>query len=360
MSLRTLRPVGRHPRVVLATLLALLLLAACGGGAESEDSAASGGDTAAPAEEGEEAAAGGDEESIVVYYSTRPEEGLAPLEEAFEEAHPEIDLQIIRGSSSDTVARVLTEASAGQQQADLTELNALPMAELADAGILVPLPESILEGLPDQAVDPEGRFAGTRYFGHMLPYNPEMVPEAEYPENHESFLDPYWKGNFLVGANDVEWAYQVFAARGEEEGRAFLEQIAAQEPQIRDEGRGAIAELVAIGQVQAADMTLDYHVTNRQEEGLPIDGAPFDPPLLNIDWIATFEGAPHPQSTIVFLEWLYSEDGIATDAELGFNRIGDEGTEDALADPETIILAPESAELQRKAAEVFQELFPIL
>lgn len=347
-----------HRRVALASLIALLLLAACGGGAaESEDAAATAG--AGGSEEAEEAPAA-DEEAVVVYYSTRPEEGLAPLEEAFEAAHPEVDLQVIRASSSDTVARLLTEASAGQQQADLTELNALPMAELADAGVLAPLPESILEGLPEQAVDPEGFFAGTRYFGHMLPYNPDTVPEEEYPESHESLLEPYWKGNFLVGANDVEWAYQVFADRGEEEGRAFLEQIAAQEPQIRDEGRGAIAELVAIGQVQAADMTLDYHVTNRQEEGLPIDGVPFDPPLLNIDWIATFEGAPHPQSTVVFLEWLYSEDGIATDDELGFNRIGDEGTEDALADPETIILAPESADLQRRAAEVFQELFPIL
>lgn len=359
MSSRTVRPLGRRPGVLLACLLASALLAACGGAADTDTGTAAetGGDATAA---GDEAAPAADEEAAVVYYSTRPEEGLAPLEEAFEAAHPEIDLQIIRASSSDTVARLLTEASASQQQADLTELNALPMAELADAGILAALPESILEGLPDVAVDPEGRFAGTRYFGHMIPYNPETVPEAEYPESHESFLEPYWRGNFLVGANDVEWAYQVFAARGEEEGRAFLEQIAAQEPQIRDEGRGAIAELVAIGQVQAADMTLDYHVTNRQEDGLPIAGVPFDPPLLNIDWIATFEGAPHPQSTVVFLEWLYSAEGIATDADLGFNRIGDEGTEDALADPETIILAPESAELQRSAAEVFQELFPVL
>lgn len=368
----------RRPAWLLLVLVLALIATACGGDAEDDTTAAPEADTATaddgaaepdadtgesdPAAEASEGgdAAQGDVEGTVVYYSTRPEDGLAPLEEAFEADNPGIDLQVIRGSSSDIVSRVLTESQAGQQLADVTEMNSLPIAELADAGVLDVLPEGITEGLPEQAVSPEGLYAGTRYFGHLIPYNTDLVPEENIPTSHESFLDPFWEGNFLVGANDVEWAYQIFEARGEEDGRAFLEAIAAQNPQIRDEGRGAIAELVAGGQVLAADMTLDYHVFNREEEGLPIGGGEWDPPLLNIDWLAVFADRPNPEATDVFLEWLYSEDGVATDAELGFNRIGDDGTEDALSDPDTVILTPATAELQRAAAEAFGEIFPVL
>jgi iron(III) transport system substrate-binding protein len=297
------------------------------------------------------------EEKVVVYYSTRPEDGLPPLKKAFEAANPGYELRIIRASSSDTVARLVTEARAGRQQADLTELNALPMAQLSRAGLLAQLPEAVLAGLPDEAKDKGGTFAGTRYFGHTTPFNTELVPAADQPKSYDDLLKPYWKGKFVVGANDVEWAYHVFATKGEDNGRKFLEQIAAQEPQIRDEGRGALAELVGIGQMRASIMTLSYHVANRQEKGMPIKGADWGPALLNIDWMATFKGAPHPEATKVFLTWLYSEEGIATDAEIGFNRIGDDGTSDALDDPGLLILNPETADAQDRAAQAFKEIF---
>jgi len=303
--------------------------------------------------------ASGEPDNTVVYYTTRPEDGLPALKSAFEAANPGYTLEVIRASSSDTVARLVTEAQAGQQKADLTEMNALPMAELADAGILAPLPASILDPLPEQAKSPDGLYAGTRYFGHSSPYNTELVPAEHQPKSYEDFLDPYWKGGFVIGANDVEWAYQIYASKGEAEGRAFLQKIRAQEPQIRDEGRGALAELVAVGQIKAAIMTLNYHVTNRQAKGLPIEGAPWAPPLLNIDWIATFEDAPHPAATVVFLTWLFGRGGIASDAESGFSRIGDAGTADALDDPGLLTLNPATADLQRKAGADFDEIFSV-
>lgn len=319
-----------------------LALTACGGGsAASTDSSSGSG------------------EKKIVYYSTRPEEGLPPLKKAFEKANPGYTLEIIRASSSDTTARLLTEAQAGRQQADVTELNALPMAQLHKAGFLGKLPDNILSALPDKAKAADGTYVGTRYFGHTTPYNTKIVPKEDQPKSYEDFLKPYWKGNFVVGANDVEWAYQIFASMGEQQGRDFLEKIKAQNPQIRDEGRGALAELVAIGQIRASSMTLSYHVTNRQKKGLPIAGADWAPPLLNIDWMATFKKAPHPEATKVFLSWLYGKDGLATDAELGFNRIGDEGTEAAISKPDLLILSPETADAQERAAKAFGEIFKI-
>ncbi len=327
-----------------------LVLAACGGGGSS-GSAGSSGDSS------EAAASGGG--TAITYYTTRPEDGLPPLKEAFEKDNPGYTLEIIRASSSDMVARLLTEAQAGQQKADVVEINSLPMADLSAAGILGTLPAEITDPLPDRAKAADGSYAGTRYFGHLTPYNTQLVPQEEWPTSYQDFLKPYWKGQFIVGANDVEWAYQVEASIGREEGQKFFEQISAQEPQIRDEGRGAIAELIAVGQAKAAIMTLSYHVTNREAKGLPIKGAEWVPPLLNIDWLATFKDAPNPDATKVFLTWLFSDKGVATDAELGFNRIGDEGTADALADPDLLILSPETAQEQQQAADDFQAVFGV-
>lgn len=333
----------RFLSVTLATALAVGLTACGGGQAPSSDT-------------GGQAAEGSNN---IVYYTTRPEDGLPKLKDAFEKANPGYTLEIIRGSSSDMVARLITEATAKQQKADLVEINSLPMAELSKAGILGTMPSSVLDKLPEKAKAPDGTYAGTRYFGHLTPYNKDLVPQAEWPTSYKDFLKPYWKGQFIVGANDVEWAYQVYESMGPEEGLKFMQQISAQEPQVRDEGRGAIAELIAVGQAKAAVMTLEYHVTNREKKGLPIAGANWVPPLLNIDWMATFKGSPNPKATEVFLNWLYSEDGIATDAELGFNRIGDAGTQKALADPNLLILSPATAEDQKKAADDFESVFGV-
>ncbi len=326
--------------VVMTSALAVGLAACGGGGAPS--SSDSGNDSGS---------------KNIVYYTTRPEDGLPPLKQAFEQANPGYTLEIIRGSSSDMVARLITEATARQQKADIVEINSLPMSELSAAGILGTLPSSITDKLPEKAKAPDGTYAGTRYFGHLTPYNKNLVPQNEWPTSYKDFLKPYWKGQFIVGANDVEWAYQVFSSMGPDEGLNFLKQIAAQDPQIRDEGRGGLAELIAVGQAKAAVMTLSYHVTNREAKGLPIAGTPWAPPLLNIDWLATFKDAPNPEATGVFLDWLFGDAGIATDASLGFNRIGDAGTQEALADPNLLILSPATADQQKEAADGFESVF---
>jgi iron(III) transport system substrate-binding protein len=334
---------ARRASAAAALIAVSLVLSACGG--------SDGGSTGTAPKS---------EDKVIVYYTTRPEDGLPPLQKAFETANPGYKLQIIRSSSSDSIARLLTEAQAGKQQADVVELNSLPMAQLAEADLLAKLPDSIVSSMPDNAKSPDGVYVGTRYFGNVTPYNTELVPKADQPTSYEDFLKPYWKGGkFVVGANDVEWAYQVWASKGEVEAKKFFDQIKAQKPQIRDEGRGALAELVGIGQIRASMMTLSYHVTNRQALGMPIAAADWDPPLLNIDWLATFKESPHPESTQVFLKWLFGADGIATDAELGFNRIGDAGTEAALAQPGLLVLDPATAAEQEKAAEAFSAVFSI-
>ncbi|MDT5241443.1 MAG: iron(III) transport system substrate-binding protein [Mycobacterium sp.] len=329
----------RQLRFARAAVAAALVvgLTACGGGGVSNSS--------------------GPGAKNIVYYTTRPEDGLPELKKAFESANAGYTLEVIRGSSSDMVARLITEASAHQQKADVVEINSLPMSDLAHANILGTLPASITDKLPERAKAPDGTYAGTRYFGHLTPYNTQLVPQNEWPTSYMDFLKPYWKGNFIVGANDVEWAYQVYASMGPERGMDLFKQMAAQNPQVRDEGRGALAELIAVGQAKAAVMTLEYHVVNRQKKDMPIAGAKWNPPLLNIDWLATFKDAPHPDATAVFLNWLYSDEGIATDAGLGFNRIGDAGTQAALADPKLLILSPSTADVQKKAADDFESVF---
>ncbi len=332
---------GRLTQTALAAAMVIGMTACSGGstpGAGSSDSGSGGGKN-------------------IVYYTTRPEDGLPELKKAFETANPGYTLEIIRGSSSDMVARLITEASAKQQKADIVEINSLPMSELSKAGILGTLPASITDKLPEKAKAPDGTYVGTRYFGHMTPYNTNLVPKDQWPTSYMDFLKPYWKGQFIIGANDVEWAYQVYASMGPEKGMELFKQMNAQDPQIRDEGRGALAELIAVGQAKAAIMTLAYHVTNRQKKDMPIAGAPWNPPLLNIDWLATFKGAPNPDATNVFLTWLFSDDGVKTDAGLGFNRIGDAGTQEALADPNLLILSPASADMQKQAADDFESVF---
>ncbi len=322
---------GRQHIVVLGVVGMTAALAACGQGGSATD----------------------DHEGVVVYYSGRSEQGLDAFEEAFETAHPDIDLQVIKGSNDDLAARILTEA--GRQQADVTELGAAYMAQVRDAGILAPIETSIVDALPESSVGPDNLYVATRYSSHVIPYATQLVDEEHIPANHEDFLDPYWKGKFAIATGDVEWAFKEYVTRGPDGAREFFQQIMAQQPQILDQGRGSIAELVASGQLAASTTTQVHNLQPRIDSGLPIGGTPFDPPVILVDYIAVFNEAPHPEATKIFIEWLYSEDGFATDAELGQARIGDEASLELLSDPDAILLDPGNLAEQAEATAIFTE-----
>lgn len=302
---------------------------------------------------GQGAGGSDDHEGVVVYYSGRSEQGLDAFEAAFEEAHPDIDLQVIKGSNDDLTARILTEAA--RQQADVTELGAAYMAQVMDAGILGPIDDAIVDALPEDSAGPDNLYVATRYSSHVIPYATGLVDEAHVPADHEDFLDPYWKGKFAIATGDVEWAFKEYVTRGPDGAREFFRAIKAQEPQILDQGRGSIAELVASGQLAASTTTQVHNLEPRVASGLPIAGVPFDPPVVLVDYVAVFENAPHPEATKIFIEWLYSDDGFAIDAELGQSRIGDEASRELLDAPGAIMLDPGNLDEQAEATRIFTE-----
>jgi iron(III) transport system substrate-binding protein len=87
----------------------------------------------------------------------------------------------------------------------------------------------------------------------VVVYNTELLTPEDLPEDLAGFTDPAWAGRFGLAPTNASFQVMVTAMRvlwGEEETKAWLEGILANEPVIY-EGNGAIVEAVANGEIEA-------------------------------------------------------------------------------------------------------------
>jgi iron(III) transport system substrate-binding protein len=138
-----------------------------------------------------------DHRTVLTVYSPHGKELLEYLEQGFEKAHPNIDVQWVDMGSQEILDRVRAEA-------------ANPQADVWFGAPAEAFDRAARENLLDRyrptwhkAIDPEGRDAADRWYGtyltpEVIAYNSEAVSAAEAPRDWDDLLDPKWKGKILV------------------------------------------------------------------------------------------------------------------------------------------------------------------
>lgn len=203
---------------VTAPLAALALLAACSGDAATES-----GPAGVPAAE---------EPVTLTVYSGRSESMVGPLFARLE-GELGVDLEVQYGDTPDLVTRLMTEGA--ESPADLIfAQDSGHLGALSAAGALEPLPAELLEQVHPKYRDPDGNWVGTSGRLRVLVVNTATVPEAERPSSLKELADPRWKGRLGWAPTNGSFQAHVGALRaawGEEETRAWLAGVKANEPQ---------------------------------------------------------------------------------------------------------------------------------
>lgn len=104
---------------------------------------------------------------------------------------------------------------------------------LGKAGLLAELPKSVLERVPAELRDPEGRWVGTSGRLRVLVYDPKTVKPEDLPKTLEALADPKWKGKLGWAPDNASFQAHITALRhlwGEDKTRAWLEAMIALEP----------------------------------------------------------------------------------------------------------------------------------
>jgi iron(III) transport system substrate-binding protein len=311
-NLSTVAPARRHPisdhpslveettvrrtRLITPALTVALAasLAACGGTTDAGDGAE--GDT-------------------LVIYSGRNEKLVAPVLERLEEAVG-MSVEVRYAGTGELAAQLLEEGES--TQADLFfGQDAGALGALASAGMLAELDQEVLDRVPEQYRDDEGRWVATSGRARVLAYDPAEVPEIDEIDGIDQLLEPEYEGRIAFAPSNASFQAFVTALRidrGDEGAREWLEGFAAQDPQVYENN---IAVLDAVDGGQAAIGLINHYYWFQKVAELGEDGVnarihylESDDPgaLINVAGAGVIASTDNPEQAARAIEFLLSDE----------------------------------------------------
>jgi len=216
-----------------------------------------------------------------------------PLWKLFEDESG-IKVSYVRGSDTQIMARAAIEERARQRSWDIaltTIVSELPAAFLA------PFDPPQAAGLMPQARDAERRWYGV-YANYNAPaYNTKSIQKADLPKTYEDFAaHKEWRGKVAIDGTDKEWLAALFAAYGEERGRALVKTIVDTIDPIIADGHLALARSVGSGEYAVALNNYLPLTLNVKMSGAPTDYWLLDPVTLIFGSVGVNVLAPHPNA----------------------------------------------------------------
>lgn len=192
----------------------------------------------------------------LVIYSGRSKALVDSLVQRFQ-AQTGIPVEVRYGDTAQ-LAVALTEEGA-QSQADLFwAQDAGALGAVHGAGLLAPLPDSLLGKLPAAYRNADGTWVATSGRARSLAYAPARIAEADLPQHIADLTDPKYKGR--IGWAPTNGSFQAWLTAyrltvGDDAARAWLEGMKANEAKAYPRN-SAIVQGIADGEV---DLGLPNH-----------------------------------------------------------------------------------------------------
>jgi iron(III) transport system substrate-binding protein len=252
----------------------------------------------------------------VVVYSALDREFSEPILKAYGQNSgvrvlPKFDVE-----STKTVGLTnLIIAEANRPRCDLFWNNEiLNTLRLKERGLLAPFRPGHADDLPDTFKAKDGTWYGFAARARILIVNTKLVPEADRPKGIKDLVDPKWKGKIGIAkplcGTTATHAACLFAAWGDEKGRAFFRELKANGVQVLS-GNKQVATAVGSGQI-AFGLTDTDDAMGEIDAGSPVSiiypdresdglGTLFIPNTL-----AVIKGSPHPNDAEALANHLLS------------------------------------------------------
>jgi iron(III) transport system substrate-binding protein len=248
---------------------------------------------------------------VLTVYSGREEEYVARLYDMFER-DTGIELEPRYGDSAELAATLMEEGDASPADVFFSQ-DAGSLGAVAEAGMLAPLNEEVLQRVEPRFRSPDGLWTGTSGRARVAAYNTEQVDENDLPDSITGFTDPKWKGR--IGFPPTNSSFQAFVAamiltEGESATRAFLEGLIDNDPKFFEDNE-ATTRAVADGEIDVGFVNHYYLYEVEAEEGsIPVANHFFshgDPgALVNAAGVGILRSAANEGAAERFVDFLLS------------------------------------------------------
>ena len=252
-------------------------------------------------------------EGTVVWYTSFVESQAArPLAAAFEKKYPGMHVQLVAGTATDLLTKLLAEARAGSVRADVHH-GGSSVWPLVKAGAVVPYMPEEAAAYPPALRDPNGLWTADVLYFLVPAINTETLPPAKAPKSFADLLDPQWRGRIawttqMTQGGAPGFIGTVLQSMGEDAGMAYLRKLSAQHIVNVPANQRVVLDQVIAGEYPIALSTFINHSSISQRDGAPVQALPLDPVTETLDTLMLLKG-PHPNAGKLFLEFSLSEEG---------------------------------------------------
>ena len=259
-------------------------------------------------------------EGKVVWYTSTDVAVSEKLAKLFQEAYPDIKVQVERAGAERIFRRIFQEYGSGIKNVDVIETSdAVHFVVFKRQGwLLAAVPIDVAKYWPSEAKDPDGEFAAYRAHLSVMGYNSSLVKPEDAPKSHTDLLDPKWKG-LIVKAHPgysgtiVTDTYALSTALGwqyfEKLGKQRIMQVqSSTEPPKK----------LALGERPIMADGNEYNVFILRESGTPVepiyatDGTP-----VVIGNAAILKAAPHPAAAKLFYHFMFTKAAQQANSDVG-------------------------------------------
>ena len=253
--------------------------------------------------------AGAKKEGKLVWYTSLT--AHRDIANVFESKYPGIKVETYRAGSTDLTRRILSEAQAGRNLADLVETTPPTLMIMRDNKLLSPFYSPYLINYPSDAKEEADKdrvlWATDRESIISLGYNKNLIRPGDVPKSFADLVKPDYKGRIGVSGDStgVRFLGAVIRAKGEE----FVKQLRLMEMKMHMISGGAIHELMAAGEMPLSVSIFRNHVLAGQAKGAPTEWVPLDLNATNAGGVALPSNSNNPHAALLLADFLLSPEG---------------------------------------------------
>ncbi len=203
----------------------------------------------------------------LIIYSGRSESLVAPIIEQFEEVSG-INVAVKYGKTGEIAATLLEEGDNSPADVFFAQ-DPGGLGEVANAGMMMTLPTSIMDKVPAWARSPQSEWVGISGRARVVVYNTDSLTTDQLPTSMEDFTKPEWKGRIGWAPTSSSFQAMVTAMRvvwGEDRTREWLLGIQRNEPTVYPKNTPTVAATAA-GEVDVGFVNHYYLHRFIAEEG---------------------------------------------------------------------------------------------
>jgi iron(III) transport system substrate-binding protein len=248
-------------------------------------------------------------EGEVIWYTSMSLTDFPKIVSAFEKTVPFVKVRTNRLSQSSVMPKIDTEARAGRYAVDVVASAPMEMWELKQRGYSAAYLSPELKAFPTGSYDPQGFWASTEVTPLVLAFNTQLAPPAEAPRSYQDLLLPKWKGKMNFGSDEYAWYSVMLDGMGKAKGLDFMRALARQQLHIPGGSSVMRLQLMLAGESAIAIAARGRRATEYKEKSAPIDYRLLDPYPAEPNSLALMRRSAHPYASIVFIDWMLSDEG---------------------------------------------------